>query len=146
MFSPKWDTCVLSSPWSTGKSHLLAEALWRVLDPGSRNHAKGSSNFLVSASLKQAVHGPFRLLREMVEGSDQADKYRISQSTQQARILHVPTGTNVEVLAVSGKRSMGFVRIELVAVDEPASHPIEAGELMQKVLTGALLSRGESGG
>ena len=142
VFSPRFDSAILSSPWSTGKSHLLAEVLWRVVDPDSRRFAPGASNFLVSASLKQAVHGPFRLLREFVEGSGRKGEYRISESTQQARILHLPSGAHVSVLAVSGKRSMGFVRVHLVACDEPASWPNDAGELMEKVLRGALLKPG----
>ena len=142
VFSPRFDVSVLSSPWSTGKSHLLAECLFRVLSPDSRRFESGTSNFLVSASLKQAVHGPFRLLREFVEGSDRSGEYRISESTQQARILHLPTGTGVSVWAVSGKRSMGLVRVGLVACDEPASWALEPGELMEKVLRGALLKPG----
>ena len=110
-----------------------------MLDPQSRRHRKGTSNFLVSASIKQAAAGPFRLLRELVEESGREEEFRISQSTQQARILHLESGTDVAVWPVTGKRSMGLVRVGIVACDEPASWPLEAGQLMQKVITGALL-------
>ena len=142
VFSDDYDLTALSGPWSSGKTHALASILWAILCPRSRRHVPGSQSLLISASLSQAILGPFAVIREAIEASPDRGEFRVSQSSQQAKITHVKTGTSVKVWAVSGRRSMGLLRIELAAAELPASWPEAQGELMYKVLTGALLKPG----
>ena len=129
------DCIVLSAPWASGKSTLAAHLLRRTLDPGDELHKPGQTSFLVAGSLGQATKGAFAILRSLCVG----DEFRISESTQQASILHKSTGSKVSVLACVGKRNLGIVRCPLAVGDEPGSWPLREGELLHNLIQGSLL-------
>ena len=100
---------------------------------------------MVAQSIGQARRTSFGALRGMIENLPNAGEYRISDSTQAARIVHTPSSTEVSVLPASGRASLGLgMNSRLIICDEPAAWKPHDGELInESILTarGKPLSR-----
>ena len=129
-FAPGIRTSILSISRGNGKSTLCSWLLARSLTPGDTLCIPGSESHLVAGSLGQVRRTSFRILRRMLEDSPRANEYRISESSQQAQIVHEPTDTRVSCLASSGRTSLGLVATHLLVADEPASWKTVDGELL----------------
>ena len=94
---------------------------------------------MVSQSIGQSRRTSFGALRGMIETLPNAGEYRISDSTQAARIVHIPSHTEVAVLPASGRASLGLgMNSRLIICDEPAAwNPID-GSLVNESLLSAL--------
>ena len=98
---------------------------------------------MVAQSVGQARRTSFGALRGMIENLPNAEEFRVSDSTQSARIIHLPTSTSAEVLPASGRGSLGLgMNTRLLVGDEPGSWKPQDGELVNASL---LSARGKPG-
>ena len=136
---PEISLLALSISRGNGKSSLAALLLLWCLTPGSFLFSAGSQNFLVAQSVAQARRTSFGALRGMIESLPNAGEFRISDSTQAARIVHLPTRTSAEVLPASGRASLGLgMNSRLIIGDEPGAWKPQDGELVNQSLLSAL--------
>ena len=132
--SPGIRTSALSLPRGNGKSALAAWLGARTLDPDDELFVLGSESHIVAASIGQARRSTFKLLREFIEASPRAMEYRISESSFQCAVNHVPTNTRISVLASSGKTSQGLVRCPWMFADEPGSWETTGGQSLHEAI------------
>ena len=140
---PEISLLALSISRGNGKSSLAALLLLWCIIPGSFLFSAGAQNFLVSQSIGQSRRTSFGALRGMVETLPNAGEYRVSDSTQAARIVHTPSSTEVSVLPASGRASLGLgMNSRLIICDEPAAWKPQDGELISESI---LTARGKPG-
>ena len=140
---PEISLLALSVSRGNGKSSLAAVLLLWCLTPGSFLFSAGAQNFLVSQSIGQARRTSFGALRGMIETLPNAGEFRVSDSTQAARIVHTPSRTEVSVLPASGRASLGLgMNSRLIVADEPAAWAVQDGELINESI---LTARGKPG-
>ena len=133
--APGIRTAALSLPRGNGKSTLISWLAARALTPGDRFFHSGSESHIVAASLGQARRTVFKILRGMLpdDGS-----YRISDSENQAHIVHLDTGTKISVLAANFKTAQGLVDVPWVLADEPGSWECNGGQAMHSAIQTAM--------
>lgn len=137
-FAPGVSSSALSIPRGNGKSSLSALLAFRSVWPGDPLFRKGAENHLVGTSLGALRRTTFGVLREIVENSGHAHRYKVTESTLQAVVTHRDTGTKISALPASGKGAMGLLRARLILADEPASWKVTDGETMHDALEGAI--------
>ena len=135
--SGSYDTVVLSLSRSQGKSSLAAELCFRALTPGDVLHRPGTESHLVAATIGQSRKTCFKLLRALVEDSDRANDYKVSESANACHIRRKACNTRVSVVAGSAKSTLGLVHCPLVVVDEPGSFELDGGAALWDSLTTA---------
>ena len=136
--SGAYDTVVLSTPRSQGKSTLAAELCRRALTPGDPLFVAGTESHLVASTIGQSRKTCFKILRRMIEDSAEAADYKMSESANACHIRHKATNTRVSVVAGSAKATLGLVGCPLVVVDEPGAYELEAGAALWDSLSTAL--------
>ena len=136
--SGRYDVVVMSLPRAQGKSSLAAELCFRALTPGDVLFASGTESHLVAATIGQSRKTCFKLLRRLVEDSDRADDYKVSESANACHVRHKVSNTRVSVVAGSAKSTLGLVNCPLVVVDEPGSFELEGGAALWDSLSTAL--------
>ena len=136
--SGRYDVVVMSLPRAQGKSSLAAELCFRALTPGDVLFASGTESHLVAATIGQSRKTCFKLLRRLVEDSDRADDYKVSESANACHVRHKVSNTRVSVVAGSAKSTLGLVNCPMVVVDEPGSFELEGGAALWDSLSTAL--------
>ena len=132
--SGRYDTVVLSLPRAQGKSSLAAWIGFRALTPGDSLFESGAESHLVAASIGSARTTVFKILRRLVEDSDQAADYKVSESANACHVRHRQTNTRISVKAPSAKATLGLVGCPMVVVDEPGSYDLESGDSLWRAL------------
>ena len=117
---------------------MAAALCWRALTPGDRLYHAGTESHLIAATIAAARRTCFKILRRLVEDSDRAGDYQISESPNGCHVRHKPTNTRVSVVAATSKAVLGLIGCPLVVVDEPASYEIEAGRAVWDALATAI--------
>ena len=125
--SGAYDVVVLSTPRAQGKSTLAAELCRRALTPGDSLFVAGAESHLVASTIGQSRKTCFKILRRMIEDSQHAADYKISESANACHVRHRASNTRVSVVAGSAKATLGLVGCPLVVIDEPGSFELEAG-------------------
>ena len=133
--APGIRTAALSLPRGNGKSTLVAWLAARALTPGDPFFQSGTESHVVAASLGQARRTVFKILRGMLpdDGS-----YRISDSENQAHVIHLDSGTKLSVLAANHKTAQGLVDVPWVLADEPGAWECNGGQAMHSALQTAM--------
>ena len=89
----------------------------------------GAQNVLIAGSIKQSRPG-FRLARAALG----EDGFRYEDSNQGTKILHVESGTRMDVHAANAKTALGWLGARLILVDEGA---VVSGDLWDAIATTA---------
>ena len=136
--SGRYDTVVLSTPRAQGKSTLAAHLCHRALTPGDSLNRPGTESHLVASTIAQSRKTCFKLLRRMIEDSDTAAEFSISESVNGCHVRHKATNTRVSVVAGSARATLGLVGCPLVVVDEPGAYELTAGAELWSAVDTAL--------
>ena len=128
-FAPGIEVAALSLPRGSGKTTLLALLATRSLTPGDPLFVEGAQNVLIAGSIKQSRPG-FRLARAALG----EDGFRYEDSNQGTKILHVESGTRMDVHAANAKTALGWLGARLILVDEGA---VVSGDLWDAIATTA---------
>ena len=127
--APDIEVAALSLPRGNGKTTLLALLAARSLTPGDPLFVGGAQNVLIAGSIKQSRPG-FRLARAALG----EDGYRYEDSNQGTKILHIESGTRMDVHAANAKTALGWLGARLILVDEGA---VVSGDLWDAIATTA---------
>ena len=127
--APGIEVAALSLPRGNGKTTLLALLATRSLTPGDELFVEGAQNVLIAGSIKQSRPG-FRLARAALG----EDGFRYEDSNQGTKILHVESGTRMDVHAANAKTALGWLGARLILVDEGA---VVSGDLWDAIATTA---------
>ena len=127
--APGIEVAALSLPRGNGKTTLLALLATRSLTPGDELFVEGAQNVLIAGSIKQSRPG-FRLARAALG----EDGFRYEDSNQGTKILHVESGTRMDVHAANAKTALGWLVARLILVDEGA---VVSGDLWDAIATTA---------
>ena len=138
MESGRYDTVVLCLPRAQGKSTLAAALCVRALTPGDRLYHAGAESHLIAATIAAARRTCFKILRRLIEDSDRAGEYQISESPNGCHVRHKVSNTRVSVVAATSKAVLGLVGCPLVIVDEPGSYELEGGKAVWDALATAI--------
>ena len=99
--APGIEVAALSLPRGNGKTTLLALLATRSLTTGDELFVEGAQNVLIAGSIKQSRPG-FRLARAALG----EDGFRYEDSNQGTKILHVESGTRMDVHAANAKTAL----------------------------------------
>ena len=122
----------LCLPRGNGKSTLAADLVRRIMSPDDDLFRPGTESVLVAASMTQA-----RIVFKLAKAMLGSDGYRYNDSPTKINIKHLPTDTDMRIIASNGHTAMGLVNCPWAICDEPGSWNVNSGALVWTALTTA---------